>query len=165
MGSGEQPETASNTPRLRPPGTAADAAADTAGHYRWIGFALAATLLLGLGVVFLLPQLVPESPPPANKFEAPEAATAQTQSTTDGRASREQAQQTLQAFLRLRAKLELANAGAWGERHSTAKAPSCTKAPMSRVYREPSKAECTDPIGPSAAKAPSGPVSRPMAPR
>ena len=92
---------------LRPPGAPVDPGARTAGWPAWVWAALAVLLLLGVAVVFALPGLVersarsavPVSPPPAEKRVDPNEAL----------------RQTLEAYLQLRARLELQNAAAWGE--------------------------------------------------
>lgn len=113
MGSGEQPKRGSNAPDLRPPGTTHHTDNAHANTYRWVWSALAAMLLLVLMVIFLLPQLISEhntakrtghvTQPPA-----PSAA-------PDSHEFRAEAANKLEAYLRLRAKLELANTATWGE--------------------------------------------------
>ena len=121
MGSGEQTGTGQDRsrlrPPLRPPGAASDSDVSTVGSYRWLWIALATVILLGLVVIFVLPQLVsrdvtptpPERPPAQGQIQTPPAVVEDT-----GSAQR-QAEQTLQQFLQLQAKLELENAEAWGE--------------------------------------------------
>lgn len=95
----------SGTTALQPP-TQSPATAAPENH-RWLWVSMGALLLLGLAVIFALPGLVgpvqeavlPEEPPPAG----------------DTAALRESAHQTLQTYLQLRARLELDNAGTWGE--------------------------------------------------
>jgi tetratricopeptide (TPR) repeat protein len=94
------------TTDLQPPGPPPDAVA--AENHRWLWLSMAALLLLGLAVIFALPRLVgpvhetavPEEPlPPAG----------------DSGALRDAAHSALQAYLQLRARLELDNAAVWGE--------------------------------------------------
>ena len=98
---------------LQPPGQI-PAAADTAGtNNYWLWIALAVLLLLGLVVIFVLPTLVT----PTHEAAAPpqNAAPQAVPTTQDTAADRDAAQQTLQDYLQLRARLELENAAAWGE--------------------------------------------------
>jgi tetratricopeptide (TPR) repeat protein len=76
----------------------------------WI--ALATLILAGLAVVFVLPQLVSLHAPPASQADRPVAVEP---AVVEGPAGvRLQAEQALQEFLQLRAKLELDEAEAWG---------------------------------------------------
>lgn len=95
-----------NTTALQPPGQ--PLAPPAPEDHRWLWIAMAALLLLGLAVIFALPRLVgpthevaiPAEPlPPAD----------------DSMALRDAAHTALQAYLQLRARLELENASAWGE--------------------------------------------------
>jgi tetratricopeptide (TPR) repeat protein len=95
-----------NTTALQPPGQ--PLAPPAPENHRWLWVAMAALLLLGLAVIFALPRLfapthetaiLAEPLPPAGDTEA----------------LRDAAHQALQAYLQLRARLELENAGAWGE--------------------------------------------------
>jgi tetratricopeptide (TPR) repeat protein len=121
MGSGEQAGTGSDTsqlrPPLRPPGTRPDSDVSSVAVYRWVWIALATVLLLSLAVVFVLPQLVsreatptlPERPPIPAKVPTPPAVVEAVDS------ARLRAEQALQEFLQLQAKLALENAEVWGE--------------------------------------------------
>ena len=114
MQPGEQPGAGSATPELRPPGHLSDPAASTAGSHRWVWFALVAVVLLGLVVIFVLPRMVSEHPVPVRD----EAATVQpppVPASRDNTVARTTAEQTLQVYLQLRARLELDQAGVWGE--------------------------------------------------
>lgn len=116
MSSGDQPGTGGNTPDrhppLRPPGSATQSSVQTSSSHRWIWMALAAALLLSLLVVLVLPQLVPE--PTGVVVQQP--AVAPTPAIVKPKAAaRAAAEQTLQQFLHLQAKLELGNAAVWGE--------------------------------------------------
>jgi tetratricopeptide (TPR) repeat protein len=96
------------TPALRPPGQPHAGAATDAGSQRWLWAAMTLLLLVGLAVVFALPRLVaplPESAVPAEPLPA----------AGDSVAQRDTAHQSLQAYLQLRARMELDNAAAWGE--------------------------------------------------
>jgi len=91
---------------LQPPGQVPAAAAPE--NHRWLWAALATLLLLGLAVVFALPGLIG----PAHETAVPAEPLPPAGDTV---ALREAAQQTLQTYLQLRARLELDNAAAWGE--------------------------------------------------
>jgi hypothetical protein len=77
--------------------------------------ALAATVALGVAVVVALPQLVrgPDESPVGGVPAVPLGEPAEPRS--DDSAARSSAEQSLREFLRLRARLELANAERWGE--------------------------------------------------
>jgi tetratricopeptide (TPR) repeat protein len=97
-----------DTTALQPPGQTHTATAGAPESNRWWWIALAALLLLGLAVIFALPRLVG----PVHEATVP----AQPQPPAgDSTAQRDTAQQTLQTYLQLRARLELDKAGAWGE--------------------------------------------------
>jgi hypothetical protein len=118
MDPGEQPGTRHTTPELRPPGTSIDPAAAATGNHGKVWLALAVVAVLGLIVVLVLPQLVsgptPETPEPVTP--GPVATQPLSPSPAmDPQAARRAAEQTLQDYLHLRARLELANAAAWGE--------------------------------------------------
>jgi len=102
---------------LRPPGAALDSDESTVAAYRWVWIGLATAVLLGLGVVFMLPQLVSRYATPTLQ-ERPLAQgqiPARPVVVEDTDSARPQAEQTLQQFLQLQAKLELGNAEVWGE--------------------------------------------------
>ena len=127
MGSGEQSVTDTNTPDLRPPGSAPDKYADTTSGYHWVWLALAIMLMLSLFVLFLLPRLVSEhiaetqeqSPvtqqPAISPVGTADVGTNIEANVRESAAARSKAEQSLQRFLQLRAKLELAQADVWGE--------------------------------------------------
>ena len=97
-----------DTTVLQPPGQLHDATASAPGNHRWLWAVLATLLLLGLAVIFALPGVinpVHETTVPAEPL--PPAG--------NSLALRDTAHQTLQSYLQLRARLELDNAGAWGE--------------------------------------------------
>ena len=101
----------SETPDLRPPGATPDPGAVATDRWRPVWLALIAVAVLALGVLFVLPQWVSnrgDSAPETNAGSPPEPA-------IDPAAARAQAEQTLQGYLQLRARLELANTAAWGE--------------------------------------------------
>jgi hypothetical protein len=83
--------------------------------YRRLWLALAATVALGVAVVVALPQLVSDADePPVG--QAPTVPLAEPpRPPLDDSAARSSAEQSLREFLRLRARLELANAHRWGE--------------------------------------------------
>ena len=128
MGSGEQagtgPDTNRTRPILRPPGTPLESDAGPVAAYRWVWLALAAVVVLSLAVIFLLPQLVSRSALPTTPKPGPEAPTppvvqvpqpAPPPAVADVDKARPQAEQVLQQFLQLQAKLALENAEVWGE--------------------------------------------------
>ena len=93
-------------PELHPPvSTRSQGSADTPG-YRWLWLSLAAVLILGLLVIFALPGFV-NQPQPGPETPAPVAVNTQAASA--------EANQAMQAWLQLRAKLELENVSRWGE--------------------------------------------------
>lgn len=103
-------------PELRPPGSTADVDRVTVrGPQRVLWLALTAVGVLVLVVVFVLPQLV--SSPPAPRAVNQSATTSPPESATSAGLDTAQrsAEQSLQAYLHLRARLELANAPSWGE--------------------------------------------------
>jgi len=97
---------ANAAPVLSPPGGAVRPAASGAENYLWLWMALAAVLLLGLAVIFALPALLQAPQPTA---VSPEATVA------PGIEARDQATRSMQAYLQLRATLELGQAARWGE--------------------------------------------------
>mgnify|MGYP001818761874 CR=1 FL=1 len=115
---------------LRPPGQPYDATGDAKVGYRWLWIALGLLVLLALAVIFALPAaLVPveeklapsaaPSPAPA-PAQAPVQANAQAAAASprpdgDSEPQRDAAHQALQDYLKLRARLELEDAGRWGE--------------------------------------------------
>ncbi|MEN8802392.1 MAG: hypothetical protein ABF297_10485 [Thiogranum sp.] len=121
MGSGEQAGTDQGRPQirpsLRPPSTPSDSVQSNVAAYRWLWIALATVTILGLVVIFVLPQFV-------SRYATP---TSQERPLTQGQIparplvvedtdnARLQAERTLQQFLQLQAKLELGNAEVWGE--------------------------------------------------
>ena len=96
-------------PQLRPPGSAQPQTAPETENYRWMWLSLAVVLVLGLLVIFILPAFVTEPPPGLAAPATPAALVA------DPQANNEAANQAMQAWLKLRAKLELENVARWGE--------------------------------------------------
>ncbi|HDN69279.1 MAG TPA: hypothetical protein ENG26_01720, partial [Gammaproteobacteria bacterium] len=97
---------AQETTALTPPGPTNTQGRDESGSYRVLWLALAAVLVIGLAVIFLLPALI----------ESPEqASTPVTTAVITGVDSREAANESMQAWLQLRARLELERASQWGE--------------------------------------------------
>lgn len=94
-------------PVLSPPGNTPLQAHTGPGSYLWLWIALAAVLVLGLAVIFALPALLQ----PPQQAIAP----ADPVAVTPGIEPRDEANQAMQAWLRLRAQLELDNAARWGE--------------------------------------------------
>ncbi len=95
--------------QLRPPATTAptDSSRSHASRYVLVAFVL--LLVLGLGVMLLLPQWVAEKP-----RQAIPVTTDTVQQPAEVLATRQQAEKSLQAFLRLQAEMSLANAAVWG---------------------------------------------------
>ncbi len=96
---------------LRPPGRDGGAAADPPPARIGWWLILGALLIMALAVVFVLPSALN---PPTGAPVAYESPPEQPSAKVDA-AAREQAQQTLQEFLQLRARMELDNAPAWAE--------------------------------------------------
>ncbi|MFQ5644941.1 MAG: tetratricopeptide repeat protein [Thiogranum sp.] len=96
-------------PPLRPPGYPPDSSTRASASHRWIWMALAVVLLLGLLVVLVLPRLVSV---PSGVSRQP--AEAQVAAAGESAAARTAAEQGLQQFLRLQARLEPGNAAIWG---------------------------------------------------
>ena len=100
-------------PAPQPPGaTQPSAPPATPNHWVWI--ALTSMAVLGLAVILLLPRWIPApgTTPVGNNTTPPAASPAPAANQANARA---EAEQTLQSWLQLRARLELANAAAWGE--------------------------------------------------
>ena len=95
-------------PQLHPPGSTQTPAGADVPDYRWLWLSLAAVLVLGLLVIFALPGMVSQPPPVA---VTPATAPA---SIHPGEASAG-ANEAMQTWLQLRAKLELENVSRWGE--------------------------------------------------
>jgi len=91
---------------LTPPGQANMQGQGDPGSYRMLWLALTAVLIIGLAVIFLLPALI-ESPEQVSKPA--------TTAVTAGVDSRDVANESMQAWLQLRARLELEHASQWGE--------------------------------------------------
>jgi len=106
MASDMQQQRTGMKPELRPPGGApAGDDADTQS-YRWLWLSLAIVLVVGLLVIFALPGFV-NQPQQESATPAPAGVASQAASTA--------ANQAMQAWLQLRAKLELENVSRWGE--------------------------------------------------
>ena len=93
---------------VRPPGLPADHAVKVPRRHTWVWVLLGLLTLAAFAVVFALPGLLT----PAPEELVPPEPVAVDSGPAD---SRPQAQQTLEQYLRLRAKLELENAAAWGQ--------------------------------------------------
>jgi len=121
MAPGELPPAGVPGPGLRPPGTHPQTLenqviANRAGHHGLIWLALALVIILGLGVLLVLPKLVSgPAEGAAGKTPAQAAVESPLSNLKDSASSRGDAEQALQDFLRTRARLELANAMVWGE--------------------------------------------------
>ena len=101
-------------PDFTPPGRLPGQNTGNGNSLRWFVALLVVVLLLGLLVVFVLPDIVERqgaTPAPALATDVPPASPA-VDTSADARAEAEQA---LQSYLELRARLELDNVSAWGE--------------------------------------------------
>ena len=107
MRAGQPPEV-KEAPALRPPGQASDPAGAPGANYRWLWMMLAALLVLALAVIFALPRVV--VPVAETEMPAPSPVP-----SGDTEAQRDAANQALQQYLQLHARLALENAEAWGE--------------------------------------------------
>lgn len=107
MSSADQSRDNPQVTPLQPPAAAAPAQNTQDKSVRNAVTAFAVLLVIGLGVVLLLPRWVPEAPSDAGQ-DAPSG------SHVDVTVVRQQAEQTLQQFLRLQAEMKIANAPAWG---------------------------------------------------
>jgi len=115
MTSGDRPATPPDSnrlqPPLQPPGTGTGGPRDDPRTGRGVWLALTILALLGLGVVFVLPQRVAEKvPSPAS---APASAPPVAQPAGDQDNARRQAEQTLQQYLRLQAEVRLIRGDEW----------------------------------------------------
>jgi hypothetical protein len=99
------PDTAAG-PVLSPPQGSSQQGRTEAGNYLWLWISLAALLVLGLAVIFVLPALL-QSPQPVEVAADPVVMPAGD--------ARDAANQAMQAYLQLRAQLELDHASRWGE--------------------------------------------------
>ena len=97
-------------PELHPPENPARRGVADTPDYRWLWWSLAAVLVLGLLVILALPKFV-NQPQPGPEMPVPVAVNTavNTQAASAG------ANQAMQAWLQLRAKLELENVSRWGE--------------------------------------------------
>ena len=112
----ERPPAGVPGPGLQPPGTQPQSIERQQGNQRMIWIALAGVIILGLGVLLVLPKLV-SGPEESKPLEETATAPAVPASVTvkDSASSQADAEQALQDFLRTRARLELANVMVWGE--------------------------------------------------
>lgn len=91
-------------PEMHPPGYTPTARDSEKPDYRWLWLSLAAVLVLGLLVIVALPGFVNQPPPVVS-----------TPATVSTPAANAAANRAMQAWLELRAKLELENVSRWGE--------------------------------------------------
>lgn len=116
MAPDERPSAGVPGPELQPPGLHPHSIGKQQGSQRLIWIALAGVIILGLGVLFVLPKLVSESSEQEQLADSTPASavpgTPVIQNTANSQADAEKA---LQEFLRTRARLELANVMVWGE--------------------------------------------------
>ncbi len=109
---------------LQPPGQTHPGSDEAGNHNYWLWIALTGLVVLGLAVIFILPSLVR---PSHEVMTSPKDAAAQIAPTTENNVTlRSESQQTLQAYLQLRARLELENADSWGADRMQAAAVQAT---------------------------------------
>lgn len=108
MTAGNQDSPSPVNPDLRPPGTLPPPGADDTESFLWLWISLAAVLVLGLAVVLVLPRFV-GSPQQSQAVPGPVPVVPASQ------AASADANQAMQAYLQLRARLELENVARWGE--------------------------------------------------
>lgn len=97
-------------PVLSPPGGSNPQGPTEAGNYLWLWMSLTAVLILGLAVIFVLPALMLSPQPQPQPLEASADPV-----VMPGVEPRDAANQAMQAYLQLRAQLELGHASRWGE--------------------------------------------------
>ncbi|MGB5486787.1 MAG: hypothetical protein WBN06_05325, partial [Lysobacterales bacterium] len=115
-GSELQPPGTHTQPGLQPPGTHQQPTGTTAGQHGLIWLALVLVIVLGLGVLLVLPKLVSGTADPETDTTAQRMTVDSSKSPVqDSASSRSDAEQALQDFLHTRARLELANVAVWGE--------------------------------------------------
>jgi len=101
---------------LQPPGGHLQPKDKSPGRHILTWMALALVVALGLGVLLVLPKLVSGTMDGgADRLSPQVAAGPRPADIGDSTVSRNEAQQALQEFLRVRARLELANVTVWGE--------------------------------------------------
>ncbi len=117
MGAGQQTGTDPDKLNLRPPGARPDRDDAHPTGYRWVWIGLTGLVLLGLAVIFVLPQRVSvdQVAPPQEQPVASIPVPTQPAPRETSADARPRAEQALQQFLQLRAELELSNAAVWGE--------------------------------------------------
>ena len=94
---------------LQPPASSVPTEKTRSKSFRNAVIAFSLLLVAGLGVLLWLPQWVSEPPPETDAGQDAPAA-----SRADAAVIRQQAEQTLQQFLRLQAEMKIANAHVWG---------------------------------------------------
>ena len=103
-------------PGLQPPGTFGQAVESETRKNGLIWVALAFVIVLGLGVLLVLPKLVSGTADQQADVSQPQvAAEASKPPVQDSASARSDAEKALQDFLHTRARLELANVMVWGE--------------------------------------------------
>lgn len=107
-----RPLAAEPEPGLTPPSFAPPPQAAGVAGPGWVWLALALLVATGLAVIFLLPGMQDASHPAQMPRQDPAAGSL---TPVDAAAARLDAERELQALLRQRARLELADAGAWDE--------------------------------------------------
>ena len=100
---------------LQPPAAPLQAKHTAAGRQGLVWLALVFVVVLGLGVLLVLPKLVSPGVAAGVEKDPTPAAVKPPVVPSDAALSRSKAEQALQVFLRTRARLELANVAIWGE--------------------------------------------------
>ena len=93
---------------MRPPGTLPTPGAHDTENFRWLWIALAVVLVVGLAVILVLPRFV-------DRPQQSQASSESVPVVPDSVTASADANQAMQAYLQLRAKLELENVTIWGE--------------------------------------------------
>jgi tetratricopeptide (TPR) repeat protein len=116
MAPGQQTQSGNPGPELRPPGAHPQPGTNKPVLHKLVWVALAVVIILGLLVILLLPKLVSGTGGRVSTDTPVQVVTEAPGPVADDSAkSRAKAEQALQNYLRTQARLELANAAAWGD--------------------------------------------------
>ena len=117
MTESEQSQAAGKAPELRPPDSGSPAITKTRSNRSLVWVAMSLVVVIVLLVLLLLPRLVSQNnvAPVANTPSTVTPSESTRPDTPASENSRRDAEQALQEFLLTRARLELANAPAWGD--------------------------------------------------
>ena len=108
MAPGNQENSSPVRPDLRPPGALPTTGTHDTENLRWLWISLAAVMVVGLAVILVLPRFV-------GNPQLPQASPEPVSAAPDSVTGSADANQAMQAYLQLRAKLELENVTSWGE--------------------------------------------------